>query len=238
MNAAWEFGRGYHSDLRDEFAGRGACSADPAIHEIIVAKAEGENPDTTKSPVSQQSMHPTIEGAAQQQRVSKCEPGIGVEMRRSQWRTGMARMFTTLAAVGALAAAAVVTTPSAALAATCYGASCAGKDPHATGCDASTTMSDQRWFGPDTRYQLRYSYTCNTYYGRWITDSDNCCYTYKMTATRQLRTPYGWYNQSSYSVNVGFWGAPVAKNTAMNQNNTEDRHRVCVSSIGCTDWIY
>jgi hypothetical protein len=49
------------SDPREAFRGHGACAEAEHIHDVILDKTEGENPD---SAVSQQTMHPKIEGAA------------------------------------------------------------------------------------------------------------------------------------------------------------------------------
>lgn len=89
------------------------------------------------------------------------------------------RLRKTAAAVGALAALAagvplVTATPAAA--ASCFGLSCAGADPAASGCDRGATTVAVVDFRPepedmDLILHVRYSATCKTYWTRAIAGS-------------------------------------------------------------------
>lgn len=55
-------GRVYFADPRAEFAGKAVCGFPETVHQVIVARTQGESPTTIEP--SQQSFHPTKDGAA------------------------------------------------------------------------------------------------------------------------------------------------------------------------------
>lgn len=86
------------------------------------------------------------------------------------------RTFAAITAVVLGALTAIALSPSPALAATCYGASCLHQDPSSTGCSTNATnLASFRhadpFADPDPLIELRYSSTCNAAWAR-VTDGD------------------------------------------------------------------
>ncbi|PZF99757.1 DUF2690 domain-containing protein [Micromonospora deserti] len=133
--------------------------------------------------------------------------------------------------------AAVAGAPPAA-AATCYGSSCVGKNPRTTGCDKDAFTVNSVFASPYRRIDLRHSRICNTRWARYWDEDYHGGTPIRLTATRQISSPYGWYNQRvAYGIIDGY--APDQWTyigwTDMNMNSGDDRHRACNYDT-CTDW--
>jgi hypothetical protein len=137
-----------------------------------------------------------------------------------------------------LACAGMLATAPTAAAATCYESSCVGKNPHTTGCDADAFTVNSVYFDNyQIRVDLRHSRVCNTRWARVTDDDPDPTNTYRLTATRQLWSPYGWYNQRvAWGIidGIGDYDSYVGW-TDMNLNSGDDRHRACSWDV-CTDW--
>jgi hypothetical protein len=92
-------------------------------------------------------------------------------------RFGRSRWLTALSAAVVLALAVGTTqlvTAAPALAASCYSWSCAGLDPHQTGCDADAVTIDDMTLGG--YIELRHSYNCWTAWARYTSSTSYMSY--------------------------------------------------------------
>jgi hypothetical protein len=178
-------------------------------------------------------------------------------MGRVQRPSGRKLLAVALASIiGAVIALAVPATPAFA----CGTVGCNGVDPVAQGCSVSSTPG-QVFIGgsggpPSYTLQLRYSFGCQTFWGRGMKDclpSGGNPLAY-VRVQRQLNTPYGYYTANVYyspQVPCGGSAAPVW--TPMVTNYGNDRARSCMAAgyftghpssfpesywSWCTRWVY
>ena len=140
---------------------------------------------------------------------------------------------------------------SPALAASCSGSTCQGKNPNSNGCssDAVTLQGPVYYLHDigttDLALSIRGSKACNA---RWVRlkidaaiNTHGIGYTIKIQ--RQVRTPYGYFDSGVYTKQIlpfgeGQYWTPMVKNT------NDDRIRMCMGtgtrteSLGCKSWIY
>ena len=162
------------------------------------------------------------------------------------------RAVRTILVVAALLmplAVATVVSATPASAASCSGSSCTGKDPSATGCasSGSVTTTQGVWNG-DLSVELRHSSGCGTFWARMTLSDSNCCFAMQAMVERQLKTPYGYYDANVYYRSVlPAAGGPGTWWTAMVPNTSDDRTRACYrlgtdsnnpkwSGWSCTGW--
>jgi hypothetical protein len=146
------------------------------------------------------------------------------------------RRILLLVMVLCAALALPVATALPAAAAGCSGESCRGRDPEAMGCTASSTPGE-KFVPPEIYVQLRYSAVCGTFWARFKKDSWNCCVQVTLRAEQQKRVGGVWepwsYQDKSIVITAttGVW-------TAMNPDESNDRHRACVVEFDwCTGWV-
>lgn len=124
-------------------------------------------------------------------------------------------------------------TAQAQITATCYKATCVGKDPAKYNCDDDATVVATA-HTPDWRMSVKLlkSKKCGAVWAKG-TDGNYCCGSGLIKATRQISSPYGWFDQKNQTADISY-GCDCSKWTPMNQNTGDDRHRACYGA--CTEW--
>ena len=164
--------------------------------------------------------------------------------------------ITATLALGSVAVAVLPSSP--ALAASCSGSSCRGRDPQSAGCSpGAVTVSDSYtvlnshngWTA--FAMEMRGSSTCKA---RWVrlTNDSTTDMSYgpvsEIRIERQIISPYGWFTADIYRKQIplnngGSWWSAMVENTP----GADDRDRICYkwaytdpdsASICTSTWYY
>lgn len=141
------------------------------------------------------------------------------------------------ALVAALAATALGATAatSAHAAVGCSGASCVGKNPSSMGCTADQVILERERVDSYLEFQLVSSAQCAARWGAFKVSIAGSAGAVKLTETRQVKTPYGWYAGGEEWVMVDLSKKGTTR-TEMNRNTSDDRHRAWAAGFGFTAW--
>jgi hypothetical protein len=162
------------------------------------------------------------------------------------------RLLVALVALVGIVGTALLVDAGPALASSCYGTGCTGKDPQTYACN--TTAGSPVYsltypsYGGEQTMQLRWSWGCSSWWARSI--RNDCAYpvTSYVRIERQIWTPYGYYDANNYYARMTNCNGGTNW-TLMVPDTSDDRVRVChaysmsgptnpatITSWGCSPW--
>lgn len=156
-----------------------------------------------------------------------------------RFKSRIAALSLVMAAMFTVTTGAIAVTGTPAIAASCSGATCIGKDPKSTGCQTGATAKETVYVatGAGTiSYNLVYSPSCHAYWALFISNYTIATATTKIIVEKQCFND-GYYSCGTYS-KIGpissidrVWTAMVAS------LSSTERFRACdIDDTQCTAW--